>query len=230
MLVSEAADQWEWAKTLLANLSPQASNLPKWSKARPGFKRRFTRGFHAMLSETQIYGLAISARASVIDGVFEELIDQLQLRSDMKVEGDVVELGPTTRGEFIQLPRKEAAPIVFICHFVLRMHAALLVDLRMRRGWEWCDWQISPDNFQHGINGPMATLFSNLLNSAPVLRLSSGSLRTITFTEGDPGNDVADLVAGALASSFAPGRTSMTGNATKPTIGKLYWERWGFDS
>jgi hypothetical protein len=227
LLVSAEAEQWGWDKTLGPRLNPQGRKLRKWAANRANrYRSEFRQHFPVLLSESNVFGLALSVQGGVIFDALPELIDQMGLNQRLRISGSIVTVTGLASGRAFTIATAQAAYIIYLIHFICRMHALMLQSLSQGDEAQlgWCDWQISPDNFPLGIDGPMAILFSLLAHSAARLRLVNGNLRVAThYVDGDPGVDVCDNLAGMLKEDLVRGSTALP-CFEQPQKGGMYWE------
>ena len=226
LLVSVSAEQWGWDEVLGPLLNPQGKRLRKWAARRSDrYHSEFRRQFPDVLAGSRVFALALSVQGKIVIDSLPELIGQMGLGENILVSGQETTISGLASGRDFTLPTIQAASVVYLMHFICRMHALILDRLHEDDGEiVWCDWQISPDNFPLGVNGPMATLFSIIANSTGKMRLVSGNLRVLTHhLDGDPGIDVCDNLAGMLRDDLAQGKCTLE-SFERPTMGGMYWE------
>ncbi|MFF2322398.1 hypothetical protein ACFVTJ_15220 [Agrobacterium sp. NPDC058088] len=225
LLVSVSAEQWDWDKVLGPLLNPQGKKLRKWAARRSDrYRNEFRRQFPGFLASSGVFALALSVQGKTIIDSLPELISQMDLGGNIHVSGEKTIISGLASGRNFTLPTRQAASVVYITHFICRMHALILDRLREDDGnIVWCDWQISPDNFPLGIDGPMSTLFYIIAENAAKIRLVSGNLRVSTHLSGDPGVDVCDNLAGMLRDDLTQGMCTLK-CFERPTMGGMYWE------
>ncbi|WP_245514535.1 hypothetical protein [Rhizobium leguminosarum] len=194
LLVSVSAEQWGWGETLGPLLNPQRKKLRKWAARRADrYRSEFRRQFPMVLAGSSVFALGLSVQGGTIIDSLPELIAQMGLDQNLRVSGQQVTIVGLASGPNFTISTVQAASVIYLMHFICRMHALIRDELRDGEGAQFvsCDWQISPDNFPLGVDGPMAALFSIAANSAANLRLVSGNLRVLThYLHGDPGVDV----------------------------------------
>jgi hypothetical protein len=178
-----------------------------------------------VLADSQVVGLAFSVQGASILDALPELISQLGLSHNIAISGGEVSVKRVNNGADFVLPLAQAAYIIYLFHFICRMHPLVLDVLKgsSRGVHDYCDWQISPDNFPFGSKGDMSKLFSLCANSASALRLVSGRLFMHLHLGGDPGVDVCDNLAGMLRQDLGT-QSSQLPLSAKPMMGSMYWE------
>lgn len=245
LILSVAGNQWDTAGLIAKASRRQGGRLTKWSACRPRQKATFAKVLAACLPETPIYVASISAREEEIVYSFDHMVRELHLSELTRAEerngksylrfGPFVRSGPSGEpGEevYFSLIRTRAIPLIFIVHFMLRMHQGLLLSLRRSEPEvTWMDWQVSADKFPGDVSGGMAKLFYALLGLLPQQGLVSGNLRDLTFLTSDPGSDLADNIAGMLQDQLSGGSPLSSAAAATTDLGALapgrhYWEVW----
>ncbi len=241
LILSISGQQWSRGDTVAEAMGVQSGHLKKWSKYKPHQKKRFETEFYKMLASSSMYVAAISAQASAIEFSFDHMITELGLTGLVTpiqrngkpylVFGPFLKLssdGSTTEVRFSVL-RARALPLIFIAHFVVRMHQKLLSQLHQENPViEWMDWQISADKFAGDLEGEMSSLFFALMGLLPQEKIVSGNLRGHTHLDGDQGTALADNIAGMLRDGIAlnPVSLDLTHEQARLREGALYWERW----
>lgn len=225
-LVSVSAEQWGWDEYLGPLLNPQGKRLRKWTGKNPDrYRREFRRQIPQVLASSSVFGLALSVQGGTVVDSLAELITQMALDGHLHVSGQEVTVAGLASGRDFTISTVQAAYVIYLIHFICRMHAFILESLNgdQAEPLVTCDWQISPDNFPNGVNGPMATLFSIVANSAAALGLVRGNLRVSTHLQGDPGAEVCDNLAGMLKDDLYCGSSTLA-CLERPAIGGFYWE------
>jgi hypothetical protein len=98
-----------------------------------------------------------------------------------------------------EIAERQAVPLIFICHYLLRMHQQLMPIIRKRQPKiEWVDWQLMPNKFPGDVRGPMGSLFHAIMSGAAHRALVAGTIRVMTFNNAkdDVGSSFADNIAG----------------------------------
>lgn len=241
LILSVSGEQWRLGDTVAEAMGIQSGHLKKWSKCKPSQKKRFETEFFKTLASSSMYVAAISAQASTIEATFDHMISELGLTGLLvplqRNDKPYLEFGPflkleadssTTEVRF-PIHRAQALALVFITHFIARMHQKLLAQLNQEDpGVEWMDWQISADKLAGGLEGRMSSLFFALMGLLPQAKIVSGNLRGHTHLDGDQGTDLADNIAGMLQDgmSLNPASPLLTHEKAILREGALYWERW----
>jgi hypothetical protein len=225
LVLSEGADQWGWDVSLGRLISPQSGKLQKWTKRNGArYQGEFRRQFPKALATSDLYCLAFSARGGTIVDALPQLIARSGLANNLLVSDGAVAMRGLSYGKQISIPTIQAAYVMYLLHFISRMHALILEDLKAEnKSISWCDWQISPDHFALGIGGAMMEMFSASANTASSLGWINGNLRVLTFDKGDPGVDVCDNVAGMLRQNIERDDKTLA-RLDRPVKGKIYWE------
>lgn len=232
LLLSSNAEQWGWDEKLGPLVNPKGGKLRKWS-ARDRYRNAFRQEFPKLLAGSNVFGLALSVKGGTVIDAFPELVDQMGLGDHLLVSGSIVTIAGTTLGHSLAMPLSQAAYIIYLLHFICRMHALVIKAMSEECPDDPlpCDWQISPDNFPRGVDGPMATLFSLTANSAAALRLVNGNLRVLTHhVGGDPGVDVCDNLAGMLSHDIQGRTPADLDFYDRPKMGGMYWEVHGAEA
>jgi hypothetical protein len=194
------------------------------------------------LDKQDTYVRVISAQGRTIRHCFHQMVEQLGL-SDLiedftRNERVYLKFGPFRRVTgpnnssrvdpvYFEIVERQALPLIFICHFVLRIHQQLMPLIRRKQPQlEWIDWQLMPNKFPGDITGPMASLFHAIMSGATHQRLVAGNIRIMTFNQSkdDLGSSLADSIAGWAAER-------LTGNQRMypafKDIGEAFdWEIW----
>jgi hypothetical protein len=227
LLASVSAEQWGWGETLGPLLSPQSKSLQKWAgRSADRYRREFRRQFPRILENSSVFGLALSVGGGTVMDSLPALIGQMALDRNLRVSGRETAVVGLASGQEFTISTVQAAYTIYLTHYICRMHALIFETMQENDGaWSgFCDWQISPDNFPGGVNGPMATLFSIVANSAASLGLVRGNLRVLThYLRGDAGTDVCDNLAGMLKDDLVHGSSTLP-RLERPRTGGLYWE------
>jgi hypothetical protein len=185
-----------------------------------------------------VFVRAISAQARTISKSYPLMIEQLGLSglvgSFSKNEKPYVKFGPFERVSveaklepaYFDIIERQALPLIFICHFLLRMHQNLMPIIKKQRPEiDWVDWQLMPNKFPGDVAGPMASLFHAIMSGAASQRLVAGNIRIMTFNNAkdDAGSSFADNIAGWLSEKLSK---ELEGSAL-PIIGDSFdWEIW----
>ena len=213
LLLSEGGEHFQAARDVALHLGLKDGRLSKWSR-NPVYRQNGTFGpaLSKIVPGRGVLIRAISARAGTIIDSKTELIEQLGLRGLVKRitknEKPYLKFGPFTRMRFGEEPQaayfdvveRQALPLIFICHFVLRTHQHLMPLIKkLRPAIEWVDWQLMPDKFPGDIAGPMGSLFNAIMSGVAHQRLAAGNIRVVVFNDGR--DDEGSSLAGAGRSS-----------------------------
>jgi hypothetical protein len=243
LLLSEAAQHWILAEKIAGRLSTRDGLLQKWS-SNPAYRRNGS--FGAALSENlekhDAYVRVISAQGRTIRHCFDQMTAQLGLSGlveDVTRNGKpYLKFGPFGRvigpnneiavdPVYFEIVERQGLPLVFICHFVLRMHRQLMPMIRRKQPeLEWIDWQLMPNKFPGDITGPMGSLFHAIMSGATHQGLVAGNIRIMTFNESkdDLGSSLADNIAGWAAEKLIGNQRIYP--ALKDTGEAFDWEIW----
>jgi hypothetical protein len=245
LILSEGNEHWNLAKDIALELRCPKGQLQKWSRI-PNYRRNGA--FEDVLGQLgpkyPVQILAISAQARAIEFSVAHMIEQLgmaglvvpfvkngksylrfgpfevvRIRSDER--GSLEHAGPV---EFT-LVRHQAVPMIFISHYLLRMHQQLLNNLQVvRENLHWLDIQIMPNKFPGGTEGPMAALFHAIMSGASHQGLIKGNVRVMTFVHSheDAGSALADNIAGLLTEKL--NRPKASSSQVSPKA--FHWEVW----
>ncbi len=237
LILSEGGEHWELSQKIAHRINGK-SNLSKWAGSRDGYKKKFEKELAATIADFPVFLEAISAQERVIEDSFRHMVDELGLsrcvQTSTRNEKTYMSFGPFLRRQSgrsaeelekvsFEISRVQAVPLIFICHFVLRVHQRLLQTLGVDRPQlDWLDMQLMPNKFPGGIDGRMALLF-NAIMSLTTPGLIKGNLRisTLVNSNGDAGNELADNVAGLLRDKIASGNHEFLLG-----INEAGWEIW----
>jgi hypothetical protein len=250
VVLSEGGEHWGLAEDLARRLNCNDGQLRKWSR-NPSYRKNGT--FETSLIEAirnrPVYVRAISAKGHTIRACLPHFTQELRLQGLVteffKNERTYLRFGPFTRVTIegvensdlitrsephkIEIVEHQALPLLFISHFVLRTHQALMPIIRKDRPeLEWIDWQLMPNKFPGDHKGPMGSLFHAIMSGATNARLVAGNVRIATFDKAkdDLGSALADNIAGLFTEKL---------NGDHPTRAfadsgdALEWEVWQSD-
>jgi hypothetical protein len=196
------------------------------------------------IKDFPIFVRAISANAGTIRACYSSIVAQLGLSGlvttfsknnkqylkfgpfmPVKHASDPGQATPSFEQAEFEIVERQALPLLFICHFVLRTHQLLMPVIRKTRlELEWIDWQLMPNKFPGDHSGPMGSLFNAIMSGATYAHLVAGNVRILTFnqSEEDEGSSLADNIAGNLTERLSkkqPTAFAQCGDAFK-------WEIW----
>lgn len=236
-IFSEGGEHWELAGEIAQRVKG-SSNLSKWAGRKGRYKREFEAALADSIGKYPVFLTAISAQEGIIEASVDHMIYELGLSGHVqtfeKNDKPYVTFGPFLKGKYgidrenfsevsFELPRNQALPLIFICHFVLRTHQKLLASLRVTRSeLKWLDLQLMPNKFPGGIDGRMASLFDAIVSLTSPEHIA-GNVRIVTFLEskGDAGNELADNIAGLLRDKTESGDRVFLNVAEA-----VHWEIW----
>jgi hypothetical protein len=215
LVLSEAGQHDDAAKDVALRLGCRDGLLKKWSKNPPyRWKNKFEAALMDALPGHAVYVRAICAQARTISQSYTHMIEQLGLtglvETYSKNEKPYLRFGPFMRiaaegksePAYFNIIERQALPLIFICHFVFRMHQHLMQIVKKGSPEiEWIDWQLMPNKFPGDVAGPMGSLFHAIMSGAAHQRLIAGNIRVLTFNSAkdDLGSSFADNIAGWLS-------------------------------
>jgi len=238
LVLSAAVEHSALAHELGRIANPQTKKLTKWAKANPHYRRRFHSSLMPSLDSHRVMVLAISATETIIaeneDHFVSELGASRHYTRYLKDGRARVSMGPvvnanTGEKSTFDLPGNQGPMVVFIAHYLRRMHQEMQIALSLRAPMH-VTWNFLADKPPGGSKGPFDQALSMLLGLAN----PRGSLRWGYFLEGDTVETdlLADNIAGLLNEIMlvpkryaSPVRQPSTNGA-----GFFYWERWMKDS
>jgi hypothetical protein len=239
IVLSEGGEHDSLAGAVAKRLGCRDERLSKWS-SNPTYRKRgaFETALTEEIQRYPVYIRAVSARASTIEMCRPSFIKDLGLQGlvtqTTKNNKPYLKFGPFTRvtAEGVTEPaefdiiEKQALPLLFICHFVVRMHQSTMLTVkRTRPELEWIDWQLMHNKFPGDHQGPMGSLFHAIMSGAANARLVSGNLLDATFNSAkdDVGNTLADNIAGYLTERL---HDEVNGAVFAGCGDKIDWEIW----
>jgi hypothetical protein len=248
LILSQGNEHWQLAEEIACRLSPVRTTLLKWSARKSSrYKLEFERLLLERLDAHPVHIRAISAQGSVIEFSQEHIVSELGLaglvQSFDKNNKLWLRFGPFTRitaspdGDplndtepaFFEIAAVQGIPLIFICHFLMRMHREVMILIREHEPEiEWIDWQIMPNKFPGDILGPMGNLFHVIMSGAAAARLVAGNMRvaTLTNSKDDHGSLLADNIAGLLAGKLAIGDYKLGQFTPHGSVSSVRWELW----
>jgi len=232
LILSAAVEHSALAHELGKIANPLTCKLTKWTRANSHYKKRFCASLMSSLDRHRVMILAISATEQSIVASEEHFIKELggsQFYRRHVLDGRTrVSIGPlvnarTGEKHNVELPENQAPMVLFIVHFLTRMHqevqVALSADTPMCVTWNF--FADKPPNGAGGaFNGALEMLlgFSN----------PGGALRWGYFLQGDEVETdlLADNVAGLLNEIMrVPERyPRQFGEIGQNAAGLFYWE------
>lgn len=239
LILSEGGEHFDAARDVALRLDLRDGQLRKWAK-NPRYRknREFGAALLDVLPGRAMFIRAISAQARTIIQSYPHMIEELGLSGLVegfsKNEKPYLKFGPFTRVNYGTSPQtvyfdileRQALPLVFICHFILRVHQQMMPVMKKQRlEIEWVDWQLMHNKFPGDVAGPMGSLFNAIMSGAARHGLAAGNMRSMTINDPreDPGSSFADNIAGWLSEKLVQeGRRQ-----PPPEIGDSFsWEIW----
>lgn len=250
LILSEGGEHWDLATDIARQIGCNNNSLKKWSgKRATGYKREFERAFTEYIVTYPVHIRAISAQGKTITGCFDHMVQELGLnglvRRLSRNGKQHLEYGPflrvstegTVEGKLsrrfepasFSVPERQGIPLLFIAHFLVRMHRQVLAVVQEDRPeLEWVDWQLMPNKFPGDIKGPMAQLFHAIMSGAAHARLAMGNIRVVTFVDSraDHGSVLSDNLAGLLARKLELKETNPDLPKSRGSGASFFWEVW----
>ena len=234
LILSAAVEHSALAHELGQIANPLTCKLTKWIRANSHYKKRFCAGLMSSLDRHRVMVFAISATEPSIAASEEHFIKELgatQCYRRHVLDGRIrVSIGPlvnarTGEKHDVQLPGNQAPMVLFIAHFLRRMHqevqAALSADAPMCVTWNF--FADKPPNSAGGA-------FNRVLEMLLGLSNPQGALRWGYFLQGDEVETdlLADNLAGLLNEIMrVPQRyPQQFDESAQNAAGSFYWERW----
>jgi hypothetical protein len=221
LILSEGGQHDDAARDVATRLGCPDGKLRKWSK-NPAYRRKgmFGAALKDALPGHAVFVRVICAQARTIAQCHPHMIEQLRLsglvESFSKNEKPYLKFGPFTRVTaegssepvFFNIIERQAIPLIFICHYVVRMHQQMMLIIKKQRPEiERVDWQLMPNKFPGDVTGPMGSLFHAIMSGVAHQRLIAGSIRVVTFNDAkaDVGSSFADNIAGWVSEELGKG-------------------------
>lgn len=234
LILSAAVEHSALANELGEIANPLTGRLTKWARANSHYRQRFFTGLMSGLHRHRVLVFAISATESAIAGGEEQFIKEIggsQCYRRQTLNGRArVSIGPlvnTQTGETqtIELPGNQAPMVLFIVHFLRRMHqemhAALFADTLGHITWNF--FADKPPNGQGGAFDQALAVLLGVNNPR-------GALRWGYFLEGDKVETdlLSDNIAGLLNEIMrVPQRyPDISDEPASGDAGLFYWEHW----
>lgn len=214
--LAEGGEVSDLASLIARGIFPKQPRLRKWSAGRGAGKRRYRKEFSGELARhlpsSRVYLLATSATEATITQTREQLIRELGI-ADVSHEvkkprgTSTLRVGPFTHRQsgtdhYFELPLNRALMVIWVAHFVARMHRMLRIQLQGARVEPVVvDWFFYHDKFAGDSSSasPAMSFFQTLVSS----NISHGNIRSGFFGESDTveADLFADNVAGLFNSS-----------------------------
>jgi hypothetical protein len=234
LILSAAVEHSALARDLGKIANPLTRKLTKWTRANSHYRDRFCASFMSSLDSHRVMVFAISTTESLIaasEGHFIKELGGTHCYRRHLLDGRTrVSIGPlvnarTGEEHTVELPGNQAPMVLFIAHFLRRIHQEMHVALSARAP-VWVTWNFFADKPPNGLGGAFDRALSMLLG----LSNPGGALRWGYFLEGDKVETdlLADNVAGLLNEIVrVPQRyPEKFGETVQNTAGLFYWERW----
>jgi hypothetical protein len=234
LIVSAGLEHSALAHELGQIANPLARKLTKWSKANSHYKKRFCASLMSRLEVPRVMIFAISAEESSIAASEEHFVNELgcsqHYRRHVLNGRERMSIGPlvnarTGEAHTVELPGNQASMVLFIAHFLRRLHQQMHFALS-NAAPTWVTWKFFADKPPNGSGGAFDRALAMLLGLCNL----QGALRWGYFLEGDKVETdlLADNVAGLLNEiMLVPERyPKQFGGTAQNAAGLFYWERW----
>lgn len=234
LILSAGVEHSALAHELGQIANPLTCKLTKWTRANSHYKKRFCANLISKLDRHRVMVFAISAMEPTIAASEEHFIKELggtQYYRRHELDGRArAFIGPlvnarTGEKHTVELPGNQAPMVLFIAHFLRRIHQEMHVALYARTP-VCVTWNFFADKLPNGPGGAFDKALAMLLG----LSNPGGALRWGYFLEGDKIETdlLADNVAGLLNEIMrVPQRyPGQFGETTQNAAGLFYWERW----
>jgi hypothetical protein len=233
LILSAAVEHSALAHELGQIANPRTCRLTKWAWANSHYRERFFTSLMSGLGRHRVMVFAISATESSIAGSEEHFIKELggtQCYRRHVLHGRTrVSIGPlvnaqTGEAHTIELPGNQAPMVLFIVHFLRRIHQEMHAALSVHTP-AYVTWNFFADKPPNGQGGAFDRALAMLLG----VYNPRGALRWGYFLEGDKVETdlLADNIAGVLNEIMrVPQRYPDIFDETAPRgAGLFYWER-----
>jgi hypothetical protein len=232
LILSQGGEYFELATDIAEKIGGKGARLKKWSaRGARNYRSRFEQALLSTINRYPVHVRVISAQGSTIASFAHYMLAELGLsdlvQSIEKANNKrYLRFGPTKQEIYYDVPERQAWPLIFLCHFLVRKHRELLLLIQQREPEiEWVDWQLSPNKFPGDIDGPMHRAFSGTMQGAAQARLVLGNIRISTYL--DPSTDaLADNVSGLFASRIKEGRWELGATPSPGKGASVLWEVW----
>lgn len=211
--LSEGNEVSNLANQIAQDISPEKPHLRKWSDGRAVSKRRYHEAFSRELARhlpsAKVYLLATSATEAAITKNREQFFRELGIaglsQELIRPSGrTILRVGPFIHKElgtehYFELPLNRAIMVVWIAHFVARMHHMFRLQLQNDQSEPVVvDWFFYHDKFAG--DSPATSPATNFFQALVSGNISNGNVRSGFFTQSDTVD--ADLLADNLAGLF----------------------------
>jgi hypothetical protein len=234
LILSAAVEHSTLAQELGEVANPVTRRLTKWNRANSHYRKRFCASLMSRLDRHRVMVFAISATESSIAASEEHFIKELggtqcyrRHLQDGRARASIGPLVNAQTGEehTVNLPGNQAPMVLFIAHFLRRIHQEMHVALSAQAPAS-VTWNFFADKPPNGSGGAFDRALAMLLG----LSNRGGTLRWGYFLEGDKIEIdlLADNIAGLLNEIMrVPQRyPEKFGETAQNAAGLFYWERW----
>jgi hypothetical protein len=234
LILSAGVEHSALAHELGQIANPLTCRLTKWTRANSHYRGRFCASLMSGLDRHRVMVFAISAIESSIaasEGHFIRELGGTHCYRRHLLDGRArVSIGPlvnarTGEEHTVELPGNQAPMVLFIAHFLRRIHQEMHVALSAHTP-ACATWNFFADKPPSGPGGAFDRALAMLLG----LSNPGGALRWGYFLEGDKIETdlLADNVAGLLNEIVrVPQRyPQQFGESAQNAAGLFYWERW----
>jgi hypothetical protein len=236
--LSEGGEVSDLASRIAEGIFPREPRLRKWSAGRVAGKRKYRLAFSEELAKhlphAKVNLLAISATEAIISHTREQLVRELRIDDILQeIVGprgtSTLRVGPYTHHEsgayhFFEFPLNRALMIIWVAHFVARMHRMIRLQLQGSQvDPVTVDWFFYHDKFagDSSYSSPAMSFFQVLVSA----NITEGNVRSAFFVDSDKVNAdlFADNVAGLLNTARQT-RHEFTALSTVLSSGAVYYE------
>ena len=234
LILSAAVEHSALAHELGQIANPLTCKLIKWTRANSHYKKRFCASLMSSLHRHRVMVFAISATEPLIAASEQHFINELgasQCYRRHVLDGRIrVSIGPfvnarTGEKHDVELSGNQAPMVLFIAHFLRRMHEEVQVALSGDAAM-CVTWDFLADKPPNGAGGAFNRALEMLLG----LSNPRGALRWGYFHQGDEVETdlLADNLAGLLNEvMLVPQRyPQQFGESVQNAAGLFYWEHW----
>jgi hypothetical protein len=217
--ISGGGEVSDLATRIAQGISPRRPRLRKWSAGRGAGKQQYREAFYQQLARhlpsAKVSLLATSATEATIVRTREQLFRELGI-ADVSQErtrpsgSPFLRVGPFVHREsgsdhYFELPLNRALMVVWVAHFVARMHRMFRLQLQGAQPEPVVvDWFFYHDKFAGDSTeaSPAMSFFQTLVSG----NISDGNVRSGFFKDSDTveADLFADNVAGLFNSSRGP--------------------------
>ena len=242
LVLSEGGEHWHQLPQDLASRFGPRGKLLKWSgRNRASYREKFERNIWDCLSGYPVHVRVVSAQGKTIKEFFPAILSDLRITDIVRQSSSgtkvYFEFGPFARASYgyppvpwtCRLPERQAIPLLFICHFLLRTHRSVLSMIQADQpSIDWIDWQLMYNKFPGDVHGAMNSLFSAIMKSSARSGAISGNMLLGTFNNAktDRGNILTDNIAGLFADKLKRGELEVHEPPNNRKGSSMFWEIW----